>query len=703
MQVKLNKMTTHYRACNLCEAICGIIVKVENDKVIAIEGDKNDPLSKGHICPKAYALKDIYEDPNRLKNPMKRTADGWQQISWQAAFDEIEIKMKKIQAQYGKNAVGIYHGNPSIHNLGTMANTSGFIKSFKTKNIFSATSTDQLPHHFASWLMFGHPMLLPVPDISRTDFMLILGGNPIASNGSMMTAPDVSGHLKNIQKRGGKIVVIDPRRTETAEKADTHYFIKPGSDAFLLLSIIHVLFAENKVKLGKNADFTEGVTILKNIVSTEFSPKKMAFHTGIPPENIRQLALDFANAKSAVCYGRVGVSTQAFGGLCQWLINCINILTDNFDKMGGVMFTKPAVDILIGAKPRNIFGRWKSRVRQFNEFMGELPVSVLAEEILTQGEGQIKAMITNCGNPILSTPNGEQLDKAFSGLDFMVSIDIYLNETSRHADIILPPATGLEVSHYDITFHMLAVRNTAKYSPPVFQKGKNTKYDWEIMQEIAHRMAGEGDFKAKKPEKIVDLGLQFGPYKLTLEDLMENPSGFDFGELQPCLPDRLIHEDKKIQLAPEILVNDLDRLKNSIENTPPQYFEHPWQLIGRRHQRDCNSWLHNSAKLMKGKNRCTLMINPEDAASLGISDKMLVKVSSRVGSVDVLAEITDDMMRGVVSLPHGYGHNRKGTNLEVAEQHAGVSVNDLTDDLVLDDLTGNVAFSNVMVNIEMAV
>ena len=466
-----------------------------------------------------------------------------------------------------------------------------------------------------------------------------------------------------------------------------------------------VLFAENKVKLGENADFTEGVSILKELVLSDFSPEKMAFQTGISSENIRQLALDFANTKSAICYGRVGVSTQAFGGLCQWLINCINILTDNFDKAGGVMFAKPAIDILIGAKPRNIFGRWQSRVRQLKEFMGELSVSAMAEEILTEGEGQIKAMITNCGNPILSTPNGEQLDKAFSQLDFMVSIDIYLNETTRHAHIILPPATGLETSHYDITFNMLSIRNTAKYSPPVFQKGENTKYDWEIMQEISHRMAGEGDFKARKPEKVIEMGLQFGPYQMNLEDLIENPSGFDLGDLQPCLPERLVHEDKKIQLTPDILVNDLVRLRKTLIDIPPQYFgennDQKWQLIGRRHQRDCNSWLHNSAKLMKGKNRCTLMLNPEDAAALGISDKMLVKVSSRVGSVEVLAEITDDMMRGVVSLPHGYGHGRKGIKMDVAAQYAGVSVNDLTDEMVLDDLTGNVAFSNVMVKIEV--
>lgn len=689
--------TTHARACNLCEAICGLILTVENGHITAIEGDKNDPLSQGHICPKAFALKDIYEDPNRLKSPMKRTATGdWQPIGWAAAFDEIEAKLKEIQAKYGKNAIGIYHGNPSIHNVGTLLNTPALIKSFKSQNNFSATSTDQLPHHFAAWLMLGHPLLLPVPDIKRTDFMLILGGNPIASNGSMMTAPNVSGHLKNIQKRGGKVVVIDPRKTETAQKADTHLFIKPGSDALFLMSFIHVLFEKNKVNLGKNAAYTEGVDRLKN-EALHFPPEKTEQWTGIPAQTLRQVALDFANAPTAVCYGRVGVSTQAFGGLCQWLINCINILTNNFDKEGGAMFTKPAIDVLMGMKPRNIFGRWRSRVRNLPEFMGELPVAVMAEEMMTEGEGQIKAMITNCGNPVLSTPNGEQLDKALEQLEFMVSIDIYLNETTRHAHIILPPATGLETSHYDVTFHLLAVHNTAKYSPPLFEKSEGAKYDWEIIQEIAHRMAGEGEITPVPPETAIDMGLRFGPYQLSLETLKRAPEGIDLGTLEPCLPERLIHEDKKIQFSPPLLVQDLERLKKSMAAPNAPY---PLQLIGRRHLRDCNSWLHNSEKLMKGRNRCTLMINPKDAATVGIIHEDLVKVTSRVGSVEVVAEVTDDMMPGVVSLPHGYGHHRKGIKMGVAEKHAGVSVNDLTDETILDDLTGNAAFSNVMVQVQ---
>ena len=694
---------THHRACNLCEAICGIVVQVENGHVMSISGDKNDPLSKGHICPKAYALKDIYEDADRLKLPMKRTPEGWKTISWDAAFTETVARLKEIQAKHGHNAVGIYQGNPSIHNLGTMMNSSAFTKSLKTKNIFSATSTDQLPHHIMAWAMFGHPLLLPVPDISRTDFMLILGGNPIASNGSMMTAPDVSGHLKNIIKRGGKTVLIDPRRTETADKVSEHIFIKPSGDVFLLLAILHVIFKENKANLGKNSDFTEGVEILKDLVK-EFSAEKMAAPTGILADKIREIALDFAAAPTAVAYGRVGVSTQAFGGLCQWLITCLNIVTGNLDSIGGAMFASPAVDILQGMKYRNIFNRWQSRVRKLPESMGELPVSALAEEILTpkgeNTEGPIRAMITSCGNPILSTPNGLQLDKAFSELEFYVAIDIYLNETTQYADIILPTATGLEVSHYDITFNILSVRNTAKYSPALFPKAEGAKYDWEIFQELAHRMSGEeGELKLSPPEEKLDLGLKFGPHKLSLQQLKDHPSGIDLGDLKPVLPERLIHENKKIQLAPTLFVDDLKRVRKALIETPNEA-NFPFMLIGRRHLRDNNSWLHNSEKLMKGHNRCTLMMHPNDAKALNINEKDIVKITSRVGSVEVVAEITEQMMPGVMSMPHGYGHSRKGVKMHVAQQHAGVSVNDLTDEMVLDELTGNAAFSNVRVRVE---
>jgi anaerobic selenocysteine-containing dehydrogenase len=692
-------MNTHFRTCNLCEALCGLKIEVAEHQIKSISGDQKDPLSRGHICPKAVALKDIYNDPNRLKTPMRRTSTGWESISWEAAYSEIVAKLKGIQAQYGNHAVGAYQGNPSIHNWGTSLNSGNFFRLLKTKNMFSATSTDQLPHHFAAWQMFGNPMLLPIPDIDRTDFWLILGGNPIASNGSMMSAPDVAHRLKAIQERGGQVIVVDPRRTETAEKASEHFFIRPNADVYLLLALIHTIFAENGVKLGHNKDFTEGINVLKQAVN-DFSPEAVAEITGIASSEIRRLAQNFMAAKTAICYGRVGVSTQGFGTLSQWLINALNVLTGNCDSVGGVMFAAPAFEILRKRREPNLFNRWQSRVRGLPEFMGELPVAAMAEEVLTAGNGQIRALITSCGNPVLSVPNGQKMDEALEKLDFMVSIDIYINETTRHANIILPPATGLETSHYDITFHVLAIRNTAKYSPPLFPKAENAKYDWEIFQELAHHFKGEtGAFKPVPPEAILEEGLKNGRYPIDFQQLKAAPHGLDFGALQPCFPARLFTEDKKIQLAPPILVQDLERARAFLQQKKAASNDYPFALIGRRHLRDNNSWLHNSERLVKGRNRCTLLIHPADADALKIDNQQIVQVNSRVGTVELPAEWSTGMMRGVVCMPHGYGHGRANVQLDVARKHAGVSVNDLTDEQLVDDLTGNAAFSNVFVNI----
>lgn len=687
----------HYRTCNLCEAVCGIEIEHENGQILSIKGDKKDPFSRGHICPKALALKDIYVDANRLKTPVKKFGKDWREISWEDAFAEIAEKIGEIQTEFGRNAIAVYQGNPSVHNFGTLLNSGLLLKSLKTQNNFSATSVDQLPHHFAAWTMLGHPLLMPIPDIDRTDFFLIFGANPLASNGSLMTAPDVINRLTAIKKRGGKIVLLDPRRTETARIADEHHFIKPASDVYFLLALIHVLFAENLVNPGRLAEFTDGVEILQEI-STDYSPEKVELKIGISASEIKRIALEFANAKTAVCYGRMGVSVQKFGSLCHWLINSINILTGNFDRAGGAMFTRPAFDILQTAKGENVFNRWQSRVRKLPELINELPVSALAEEILTEGNGQIKALFTSCGNPVLSTPNGTQLENALAKLDFMVSIDIYINETTRHANIILPPATGLETSHYDVIFNTFAVRNTAKYSVPLFEKSPNAKYDWEIFQELAHHLNGKSEpLNLVPPEAKLDLGLKFGHYKLSLEELLKNPHGIDLGELQPCLPERLFTENKRINLTPELLVNDLQRLNGDATETA----DFPFALIGRRHLRDNNSWLHNSEMLVKGKNRCTVLINSADAENLGLQNNQFVKVSSRVGSVEIPCEITENIARGVVSIPHGYGHGRDGIRLDTAKAHAGVSLNDLTDDTAIDDLTGNAAFSNTKVRLEV--
>ena len=704
--ISSTNIRTHYRACNLCEAICGLEITInENNEILTINGDKNDPFSRGHICPKAVGLKDIYLDENRLKQPVRRTETGWETISWNEAFDEVASKLKSIQNQHGKNAVGVYQGNPSVHNSGTLLTAPAFLRALGTKNRFSATSADQLPHHFVAWQMFGHPLLLPIPDIDRTDFMLIIGANPLASNGSLMTVPDVAHRLKAIQKRGGKFVVIDPRKTETAKIADQHLFIKPATDVYLLLAILNeVLNAKEFLHYDQLNITPEEVLLLKSAIES-YTPQAVSSITGMASENIEILVNELLTAKSSVVYGRMGVSVQAFGGVCQWLINCINIFTGNMDSEGGAMFPQPAFDLLGRAKKgENYFNRYQSAVRKLPEFDGELPVSAMAEDILAGG---IKNLITVCGNPVLSTSNGTQLDTALEGLDYMVSVDIYINETTRHANIILPPTTGLEVAHYDIAFHNLAIRNTAKYSEPLFEKDNNQRHDWEIFEEIKNRLTTQEGAEIpapKNPEDKLAMAIKFGPYGkegLTLQKLKDNPHGEDLGALRPCLKEKLLTDNQEININSELIMQDLERVKINFDKLlkATKSTDFDLQLIGRRHLRSNNSWMHNSERLIKGHDRCTLMIHPETAANRGIVNLEKVQIESRVGRVEIVVEITDEIMPNVVSIPHGFGHARKGVKLDVATAHAGVSLNDLTDELLIDELTGNSAFSGVPVRI----
>ncbi len=690
---------THYRACNLCEAICGLEVETRNGKVLSIKGDPNDPLSRGHICPKAVAMKDIHEDSDRLRTPVKRTSSGWKTISWEQAFEEVVAGIRRVQERHGKDALGVYLGNPNIHNSGSMLMGPFFLRALRTRNRFSATSADQLPHHFAALFMFGHYLAIPVPDIDRTDYMLILGANPLVSNGSLMTAPGMSQRLRALQERGGRFVVIDPRRTQTAKRAGEHHFIRPGSDVFFLLGLINTLFKEDLVDLGRLRDFTRGVESVRTLVA-DYTPAAVALRCGITEVVIRRLAREFAAAESAVCYGRMGLSTQEFGGLCNWLINVLNILTGNLDRPGGAMFTLPAFD-LVGqrgaAGKTGTFGRWKSRIRGLPEFGGELPVAELADEITTPGQGQIRGLLTVAGNPVLSTPSGRRLDEALEQLEFMAAIDIYINETTRHADIILPPTTGLEADHYDIIFHIFGVRNTTRYSPAVFERSAEQRHDWEIYQELFQRFTGE-EGNNMTPDLLLAMGLQYGPYAaegLTLDKIKASPHGIDLGPLQPCLSDRLFTADKKIHLAPEEITKDLARIRRTGEPENGQLL-----LIGRRELRSNNSWMHNSERLVKGGNRCTLMIHPSDAGPRNIKDGQTVTVHSSSGRISLPAEVTPEIMPGVVSIPHGYGHDLDGIRMETAARHAGASINDLTDYRQVDELTGNAAFSGVGVEVE---
>ncbi|HEY5884824.1 MAG TPA: molybdopterin-dependent oxidoreductase, partial [Pyrinomonadaceae bacterium] len=686
----------HYRACNICEAICGIEIAVQANGILDIRGDKDDPFSRGYICPKAAALQDIYYDKDRLKHPVRRTSDGWKRISWDEAFDEVANNLKRIQAKHGRSSVATYLGNPNVHNSGAMLFAPGFIRSLHTRNRFSATSVDQLAHHLSAYLMFGHQLLLPVPDVDRTKFFLILGANPAVSNGSLMTAPGMNRRLSEIRERGGKVILIDPRQNETARLADRHLFIRPGTDVLLLLALLHVIFGENLTRLDQLASFTKGVATVRDLVA-EFSPEKVETTTGIDAKEIRSLAREFASAESAVCHGRIGVSTQEFGGVCQWLINVLNTVTGNLDRPGGAMFTLPAFDPVTAPQsvsPRGSFGRWHSRVRKLPEFAGELPVAALAEEILTEGSGQVKALVTVAGNPVLSTPNGRELDRGLASLDFMVSIDFYINETTRHAHIILPPTSPLERGHYDLAFNVLAVSNTTKYSPALFAPEKDARHDWQILLELQTHMES-GLFHSVKnnltkqfgtPERILDFGLRFGPYGaginpfskgLTLRRLRKAVHGIHLGPLKPCLPGRLRTPDKHIELAPAILVKDVERVRDwqrahlAGKSSGPSHALNgngELLLIGRRQLRSNNSWMHNSERLVKGKPQCTVLMHPDDAAYRRLSKGENVRVRSRVGSIVLPLEVSAEIMRGVVSIPHGWGHDRAGNQMNVAQE-----------------------------------
>ena len=723
----MSKIAPHYRNCNLCEAICGIEITVESERQLTIRGDKDDPFSRGYICPKAVALQDFHFDPDRLRHPVRRTPTGWQRIGWNEAFDEVARNLKRVNKTYGRNSIATYLGNPTVHNYGALLFAPAFLRSLHTRNRFSATSVDQLAHHLAAYLMFGHQLLLPVPDLDRTSLFLMLGANPAVSNGSMMTAPGMSTRLQALRQRGGKVILIDPRRNETAKLTDQHLFIRPGTDVFLLLALLYVVFAEQLTRMDHLASFTTGVEAIATLVK-EFSPERVASVTGIEADEIRRLAREFAAAKSAVCYGRIGVSTQEFGGTCQWLINVLNIVTGNCDRPGGAMFTLPAFDPVTAPESlasRGSYARWHSRVRKLPEFGGELPVAALAEEILTPGPGQVKAFVTLAGNPVLSTPNGRELDRALETLEFMVAIDPYINETTRHAHIILPPTSPLERGHYDLAFHLLAIRNIAKFSPVLFERDKDALHDWEILLELQTRIQHDGPranlYGALKrklmrrffgPERLLDLGLRFGPYGakfnpfsngLTLSKVKASVHGIDLGPLRPCLPERLRTDNRLINLAPELFVQDLERVKSKLTTNVERNGQ--LLLIGRRQLRSNNSWLHNSARLVKGnpaKPQCTILMHPNDAAARNLQPGQPALVKSRVGTITLPVELSNEIMRGVVSIPHGWGHDRAGNKLTVAEQHPGASINDLTDESRIDVICGTAAFNGTHVTVEAA-
>ena len=711
-----------YRTCTLCEACCGIEVAVEGDRVVTIRGDDRDPLSQGHICPKAWALKDLHEDPDRLRQPIRRTGTGWEPISWAEAFAYAADGIRAVQREHGDDAAAIYLGEPVVHNLGAILFGDTLVAALGTRKRFSANSLDQFPKQLASHWMYGSGLFMSVPDVDRTDYLLIIGANPVISNGSLLTAPGMVARLRRIRARGGKVVVIDPRRSETADLADEHHFIRPGTDALLLAALVQVLVAENRVRLGALARFADGLETVTQAVAG-LTPEAVAERVGITAETIRAIARAFSDAPSAVCYGRMGTCTVPFGTTATWLIEVLNIVSGNLDRAGGAMFPNPPVDVM-RLQPKTERGRWRSRTRGTPEFMGELPTATLAEEIETPGDGQVHALVTLAGNPVLSSPAGHRLSAALPALDFMVSIDFYLNETTRHAHVILPPVGPLERDHFDVVFQLFSVRSTARWSPAAFRPPPGTKNDGDILLALASRLfrarGGSGRVKAvalhallalgseRVSRLVIDLALRAGPYGngmrawrtgLTVKRLRESVHGVDLGPMEPCLPDRLPSRSggalRTVDLAPREVIADLARLRKSLDDSPPGLV-----LIGRREMRTVNSWSHNLPSLVKGPRRCVLQLHPADAEARRIAPGDVVRVTSRVGAVDVPVEITTDVMPGVVVLPHGYGHQGEGVRLSVASQHAGASVNDLTDPAEIDPLSGNAVLNGVPVRVE---
>ncbi|MFT4629120.1 MAG: anaerobic selenocysteine-containing dehydrogenase [Dinoroseobacter sp.] len=700
---------THYRACHLCEAICGLEIKTQGQEILSIRGDKKDPLSKGYICPKATAIADIHNDPDRLRKPVKKVGDDWQEIDWDEAIELTATKLVETQQKHGANSVGFYAGNPGVHNYGNITHGTLLRRAVKTRNHFSATSLDQLPHQLAALQMFGHQFLLPIPDIDNTQLMVIMGGNPMASNGSIMTVPNAPKRLKAIQQRGGRFVVIDPRRSETAEIADQHHFIRPGKDAFLLMAMINLLFSENWVRTGHLSKLLDGLAAVEQ-AAKPFSLGLAASQTGISAEDIHQLTKELATTKKAVLYGRMGVSVQEFGGICQWAIQVINVLIGATDVVGGALLTSPAFAYVRKGTPAGgHFDVYRSRVSDLPEFAGELPAVTLAEEILTEGEDQIRAMVTIAGNPVISNTNASHLDKAFASLDFYVAVDFYINATTAHADVILPPPSPLEHDHYDIAFHRLAVHNTARYNPAIFDRAEGALHDWEIFNALSAKVSAlkNKEFRPMPaPDLVVAAGIEadfYGPEQnpevaLTMEKIKAAPHGIDLGPLVPSLDQRLATQNGLINLAPKIYIDDLSRL----EAAESEYNPGDLLLIGRRHVRSNNSWMHNYHRLVKGKPRWQLMMHPQDMQARGLKDEAQVTIESRVGAVTTTVLSTDEVMPGVVSLPHGWGHNRKGVKMAIATQQQGVNCNELTDDKFIDKMSGNAALNGVPVTVKAA-
>ena len=714
---------TVFRTCTLCEAMCGLSFDVEGDRILEVRPDADDVFSHGYICPKGAAIAEVYDDPDRLRKPVRRTSDGsFEPISWDAAFDLVAENLNRIRREHGNDAVALYMGNPIAHNHGVLALRNGLFRALGTRNCTSASSQDTSPRFAASYYLYGSSLAIPVPDIDRTDYLLCLGANPRVSNGSFLTAPNIRERLQAIRQRGGRVVVVDPRRTETARESDEHIAILPGGDAAFLLAIAQVILHEGLARRDRIAGLSVGFDEIERRL-VHFTPECVAASTGVAPEVIRRIAREFSAARTSAAYSRVGVCNNEHGTLATMATDLVNLVAGRVGEIGGAMFPTPVFDARPLLKLTNADGhaRWHSRVRGLPETFGDLPAAILAEEIETPGKGQVRALVNYAGNPVLSTPNGPRLTRALGQLEFMIAIDLYINETTRFADVILPPAWGLAEDHVDLIGTNAAARNIARWSPPAVPKKADERADWEIILELTYRLGGgptgmrllDSAYRWARhlgirwsPASTVDLLVRLGPHGdrfipgrrgLNLKKLKAAPHGIDLGPMQPGITHRVVHRDGKMHLTAPVLLTAIDQLAASLAAEPPA--SDTLLLIGRRDLRSNNSWMHNVPGLVSGRSRCVLLVHPLDAERAGLADGDVAILENSLYSGEVPIRVTDEMRPGVISLPHGWGHADAARWQRVAGEHAGISANNWTDDQQVEAVVGQSILNGVRVRL----
>ncbi|WP_439032242.1 molybdopterin-dependent oxidoreductase [Gordonia terrae] len=735
-----SRTTVGHRICPLCESTCGLLVELSGRTITRVAPNPDDVLSAGHSCAKGLGLGRVEGDPDRVRTPLLRTpGGGFRAVGWEEAFAEIERRLTEFVLD-DPGTCAVYHGNPAAHHLDATFYLGELIAALGTRHVYSPASVDTWPKNLAHMALYGTGLGMSLPDIDRTDHLLILGSNPMVSNGSTVTAPGMHARLAALRERGGTLVVVDPVRTRTAEVADVHVPIRPGTDALFLLAVLSVIAEEGLSRPERIPDVVDGVEEALEL-AREFTPDSVADACGVDAEMIRLVARGFAGAPAAVAHSRIGTCMQEFGTLANWLVEVLTIVTGNLDRPGGAMFSLPAAGGQntwpVTRPPTLMFDRWRSRVRGLPEAMGELPAVCFAEEILTPGPGRTRALITLAGNPARSLPNSGAIEEALDALDFMVSVDCYLNETTRHADVILPPPPLLTRGHHDVTLSHFQIRNVARYTPPLLELGDDELAEWQILLRLAGiargtperrveelddevaavavrraaRLAGCDTDRAARavagrsgPQRLLDLRLRSGPYGdrfdggegLTLAVLESRPDGVDHGPLRPRIPEVLRTPNGRIDLCPELITSDLDRLRARRPDPDGGLL-----LINRRQRRGMNSWLHNALP-QPDSGQCALLMSPPDAARLGLVDGDRVAVTSATTTVAAELRIDDALRPGVVSMPHGWGHDGPHLQTPRAEAMPGTNYNALVADTThLDVPTSSPVFNGVPVSVTL--